>query len=268
MKTHRLLIALVLFAALLLASCGPEARVGALRTESQSVELGDAKSVRVEIDMGAGDLEVTGGADKLLEADFTYNVAKLKPEVRYTDGTLVVRQPDSNGLPVLQGITDYRNEWGLRLSNGVPMDLSVDLGAGASNLKLAGLSLTGLDVSLGAGEYMIDLSGDWARDLAVTINTGAANISLRLPKDVGVRVRVEAGPNTIEATGLTQDGNVYTNAAYGVSGVTMQVDMEAGVGQIELEVEETAATLDYSSVTGELSHARSFNLTRDIWRKY
>ena len=108
MKTNRLLITLVLFAALLLAGCGSKARVGALQTESQSVELGDAKSVRVEIDMGAGDLEVTGGAEKLLEADFTYNVAKLKPEVEYTDGTLVVRQPEierparlarHNGLP-------------------------------------------------------------------------------------------------------------------------------------------------------------------------
>ena len=224
-------------AALLLAGCGSKARVGALQTESQSVELGDARSVRVEINLGAGDLEVTGGAEKLLEADFTYNVARLKPEVKYTDGTLVVRQPDVNGLPSLRGITDYRNEWGLRLHDEVPMDLSVDVGAGTSNLQLAGLSLTGLDVSLGAGKYTIDLSGDWARDLDVTIDTGAANITVRLPRDVGVRVVVDAGPTMIDAPGLTQDGNVYTNAAYGVSEVTMQVNMEAGIGQINLEVE-------------------------------
>lgn len=238
MKTIFLLITFVLSAALLLAGCGSEARVGALRTESQSVELGDAKSVRVEIAMGAGDLEVTGGADKLLEADFTYNVDKLKPEVKYTDGRLLVRQPNTNGLPALQGITDYRNEWGLRLSEGVPLDLRVDLGAGASNLKLAGLSLTGLDVSLGAGEYMIDLSGDWVRDLDVTIDAGAGDITVRLPRDVGARVQVDAGVGTIEAPSLAHDGNVYTNAAYGVSGVTMQIDIEAGIGQINLEVED------------------------------
>jgi len=253
MKTNHLLITRVLFAAQLLAGCGSKARVGALQTESQSVELGDAKSVRVEIDMGAGNLQVTGGAEKLLEADFTYNVAKLKPEVRYTDDTLVVRQPDISGLPDLRGITDFRNEWGLRLSDEVPMDLSVDLGGGVGDLQLAGLSLTGLDVSLGAGEYTIDLSGDWARDLDVTINTGAANTILRLPRDVGARVRVESGPNIIDATGLTQDGNVYTNAAYGVSAVTLLIDMQPGIGTITLEVEEAAATPGYSPVTGELS---------------
>ncbi len=244
MKTNRLLIALVLFAAMLLAGCGSQARVGALRTESQSVELGDAKSVRVKINLGAGDLEVTGGAEKLLEADFTYNVAKLKPVVEYTNGTLVVRQPDVSGLPDLRDITDYRNEWGLRLYDKVPMNLSVNMGAGTSELKLAGLSLTGLDVSLGAGTYTVDLSGDWAHNLDVTVDAGAANISVRLPRDVGARVKVEPGPHTIEATGLTQDGDVYTNAAYSVSGVTMQVDMQAGIGQIYLDVEEAAASTE------------------------
>jgi hypothetical protein len=122
------------------------------------------------------------------------------------------------------------------------MDLSVDVGGGASDLQLAGLSLTGLDVRLGAGQYTIDLSGDWARDLSVTINSGAANISVRLPRNVGVRVKVDEGPSKIEATDLTQDGNVYTNAAYGGSPVTMQVDMEPGIGQINLEVEAPAAT--------------------------
>jgi hypothetical protein len=253
MKPNYRSITLALFAALLVASCSSRARVGALQTESQSVELGDAESVQVEINMGAGNLDVTAGADKLLEADFTYNVAKLKPQVKYTDGTLIVWQPGSKGLPALQNITDYRNEWGLRLAGGVPMDLRVNLGAGTSNLNLAGLSLTGLDISLGAGEYTIDLSGDWTRDLDVTIDTGAANIRLRLPKDVGVRVKVEAGPHTIETTDLTQDGDIYTNAAYGVSDVTMRIDMETGIGQINLQVEEVAAMNDGSSVTQDVS---------------
>jgi hypothetical protein len=181
---------------------------------------------------------VTGGADKLLEADFTYNVARLKPEVEYTGGTLVVRQPEAEGRPVLQGINGFRNEWSLRFNNDVPMEMRLNMGAGTSNLKLAGLSLTRLDVKVGAGESTIDLSGDWPRDLDVAIAAGAGNITLRLPKDVGVRVVVEAGLGTIDAPGLTKDWNVYTNSAYGGSDVTLQIKIEAGVGQVNLEVEE------------------------------
>ena len=239
MKTKHLLINVVLLAALLLASCSSDdVRVGELRTESKSVELGDAKPVNVEINLGAGDLVVTGGAKKLLEADFTYNVAKLKPEVEFTDGTLVVQHPDVRGYRTLQDIKDFRNEWDLRLNNDVPMNLSLDMGAGTSDLQLAGLSLTDLDILLGAGKSTVDLSGGWNRDLDVTINTGAANITVLLPREVGVRVVVEAGVSKINASDLSKDGNAYTNAAFGASGVTVQVTIKAGIGQINLEVEK------------------------------
>lgn len=114
-----------------------------LQTEPKSVELEDADSVRVEIRMGAGDLEVSGGADKLLEADFTYNVAEFRPEVKYSGGTLIVRQACVGGCAL--GDND-RCEWDLRLNNDVPMDLSIGLGAGTSHLKRAGLSLSTLDI--------------------------------------------------------------------------------------------------------------------------
>jgi hypothetical protein len=227
-----------LIGALLLAGCVSRARVGELRTEAQAVELGDAETVRVEIEFGAGELEVAGGADKLLEADFTYNVAELKPEVEYADGTLVVRQPEVDGLPVLRDISDFRNEWVLRLYDDVPMELQVNMGAGTSNLQLAGLSLTGLDISLGAGDYTVDLSGDWERDLDVTIDAGVADLRVRLPRAVGVRVELDAGPHTVEAAGLNQAGGAYTNAAFGESAVTLQVSIAAGVGHIELDVDE------------------------------
>ena len=253
MKTNHLLITLGLIAALLLAGCGSQARVGAMRTESQTVELGGAKSVNVKINFGAGDLNLAGGSEKLMEANFIYNVARLKPEVEYKDGTLTVSQPEVNGFPSVLGIGGFHNEWVLGLSDKVPMDLSVDMGAGSSDLELAGLSLTGLNVTLGAGTYTVDLTGDWAHNLDVTINAGAAFLEVRLPKDVGTRVKVESGPHTIETTGLSKDGDVYTNTAYGVAGVTMQVDVEAGIGTINLDVEQAAATPNYSSITGKLS---------------
>lgn len=233
----RLSVVFILFAVLLFTGCNTRARVGPSQTESRSVELGDASSVRVQINMGAGNLEVTGGADKLLEAGFTYNVARLKPEVEYTDGTLVVRQPEAEGLPVLQDISDFRIDWDLRLHDQVPMELSVEMGAGNSDLQLANLSLTGLDITLGAGASKVDLRGDWQRDLDVTVDTGAANVTLLLPNEVGVRVEVDRGPTVIDAPGFVQVGNVYKNAAYGASAVTLHVNIQAGIGLINLEVE-------------------------------
>jgi hypothetical protein len=225
---------MLVITAILLASCNSALQVGELRSESRSVDLGDAKSVSVNIDFGAGVLDVTGDGEDLLDADFTYNVAKLKPQVEYADGNLTVSQPETEGMPAWLGVTDFRNEWSVHLGNDVPMDLSVNVGAGTSNLKLSDLSLSGLDITLGATQGTIDLSGDWAHDLDVTIDAGASSINVLLPKDVGVHVVVDRGPTMIETQGLTQDGDVYTNAAYGASGVTMHVDLIAGIGIVNL----------------------------------
>lgn len=229
-------------AAILLAihGCGltpGSVEVGPLQTESQSVELGDAESVRVEIEMGAGELEVAGGADELMEADFTYNVAELKPEVVYSGDTLTIQQPDVEGIASLGDLDGYRYEWDLRLNDDVHMDLSIGLGAGTMDLRLSGLSLTALEVDIGAGEGKLDLTGEWPSDLDASIMAGVSSLTVVLPGEVGARVEID-GISRVNANGLMQDGNTYVNDVYGVSDVTLEINIEAGIGEINLELGE------------------------------
>ena len=256
-------IALLAMAAILLAvgGCGTGARVGELRTESETVESGGAASVRVEIEMAAGELDVSAGAAELLEADFTYNVAELKPAVDFDGSTLSVRTPDLQvGAGSLWELRDYRYEWDLRLNDDVTMDMQVGTGAGRSNLQLGTLSLTRLEVTRGAGEVVInlsgstsltslkvgggagavtvDLTGDWQNDLEATIEGGVGERTLILPSGVGVRVQVDVGVGGVDARGLTKEGGYYTNDAYGQSDVTLNIEVEGGVGGTELIVRE------------------------------
>ena len=251
-----LVIVVVLFAA---TGCDEGARVGDLQTVSETVELGDAESVRVEIDMGAGELDVSGGSNELLEATFTYNVEELNPEATYSNGKLVVRHDDiKEGIGTFFDLDDYRNEWDLRLNEGVPMEMSIDLGAGRTDLTLGSLALTTLDINagaggvdldlsgsqslnrldfdMGAGEFTLDLTGDWQDDLEAVIRGGVGELNLRLPSNVGVRVDVDTGIGGVDTSGLTKDGDVYTNDAYGESEVTLRISIDGGVGQINLDV--------------------------------
>jgi hypothetical protein len=59
------------------------ASAGEVRTERRSVELEGAESVRTDLSMGTGDILVGGGAENLMDATFTYNVPRWKPEVSY-----------------------------------------------------------------------------------------------------------------------------------------------------------------------------------------
>ena len=42
----------------------------------------------------------------------------------------------------------------------------------------------------------------------------------------------------IEASGFTRDGDYYVNGAYGETEVTIDIDIDGGVGQIELRLED------------------------------
>ena len=239
-KTELFLLALATILPLFTGCINPfrAIRPGPLRTETQSIEVQGATAARVELEMGAGELTLGGGAGELAKANFTYNVDAWKPIVSYTvtngTGKLVIRQPDSIGVSASSAI---RNDWDIHLNNTLPTDLKVQLGAGKSTLNLSSLVLSDLEVECGAGETSVDLSGVWGKTTSVKISGGVGKLSVRLPKEIGVRVKTDTGIGETNATGLNKNGDVYTNAAYGSSPVTLNLDIEAGVGEIRLDVE-------------------------------
>src|SRR6202161_600708 len=87
---------------LLLSACGRDfGPAGPERTETRSIELDKSEEVRVSLKMGAGELRVGGGAEKLMEGRFTYNRLRLRPEISYNvddfRGRLVVEEPSHVG---------------------------------------------------------------------------------------------------------------------------------------------------------------------------
>jgi hypothetical protein len=221
----------------IIACCGAcfQGRVGDLKMESKTVELGAAKTVSVELKIGVGELRVAGGAKKLLEADFLYNVPQWRPEVKYeiqgSQGLLVIRQPEFGS----NAMGNTRNEWNLSLNDTVPMDLKIECGVGKSNFELGGLALNGLDVQTGVGETTLDLIGDWKRDLHANVKGGIGQVTLRLPDKIGVRVQVQKAIGSIQATGLRKENDSYVNDAFGKSQITLHLHIQTGIGEIRLE---------------------------------
>jgi hypothetical protein len=240
MRKKRDLIArlLILIAVAFAATgCYQGVRVGDLQTKSQTVELDDADYVNVEIEMGAGKLDVSGGARELLEASFTSNVEELNPRATYASGRLEVKDSGVNvGITSLADLDEFRNEWDLKLNEDTPMEMKINLGAGPSNLALGTLALTDLGINGGAGEVTIDLTGNWRNDLDARIAGGLGDLHLTLPRDVGVRIEVNAGIGAVDTSDLIKDGNTYTNDAYGVSDVTLRIHIDGGVGRIILNI--------------------------------
>jgi hypothetical protein len=229
-------IAKIVILALLVAGAGACVATGELREETQTVELGEAESVELDLDIGAGELKVQGGARELMEGYFIYNIERWKPELDYSvagnRGILKVKQGECHGMTV--GKT--RNEWDISLSNDVPLDIDVDFGAGEGNLDLRGLILNSLNIDMGVGELKLDLSGEQKQSLDVSIDGGVGSATIFLPVDVGVRVMVDGGIGSVNARGMIKRRGAYVNDAYGKTEVTIDVDVDAGIGSIDLKL--------------------------------
>lgn len=208
-------------------------------SRSQSVSLEGADRVKVNLQMGAGELRITPGtaADELMDASFLYRPESWNPLVEYDRdgdvGELVVRHKESTGPTLGFGAT--RSRWDIALSKRVPLDLTVALGAGSADLDLRGLGLEEFDIQMGAGEAILDLSGERVRDLSGSVQAGVGELTIILPRGVGVRVNGrQDGMGPWEAVGFKEDGNAWVNDAYTTSDVTIEIDVQRGLGDVVL----------------------------------
>ena len=229
-------IAKIVILALLAAGAGACVATGELREETQTVELGKAESVELDLDIGAGELIILGGARELMEGYFAYNIDRWKPEIDYSvagsRGMLKVKQGECHGMP----IGNTRNKWEISLSNDVPLDIDVDFGAGEGDLDLRGLILNSVKLDMGVGELTLDLSGEQKQSVDVSIDGGVGSATIYLPVDVGVRVKVDGGIGSVNASGMIKKRDAYVNDAYGKTEVTIDVDVDAGIGSIDLKL--------------------------------
>jgi len=203
---------------------------------TEVVDRKDAKAVHLTVHMPSGELKIEGGSEHLMEGDFYQGSSWSAPSVEYSVdkgiGTLEINQQSSNQL---MGNSD--NSWRLKLSDEVPMELKVDVGAGRGDLNFSKIDLTRLEINIGAGQAVVDLTGERGKDLRAEIHGGVGEAVVKLPKNVGVVATVHGGLGSIDTPGLKEDNGQYVNLAYGKSPNTIHLTVEGGIGHIRLEQE-------------------------------
>lgn len=235
MSIRTRILALVI-GCLCLGGCGfDRVATGPERDDSIHLDGGGADRANVELDMGAGQLTVGGGASKLVDGTFTYNVDAWKPLVTNstngTHATVTIKQPSGTGGG---GHTKY--EWNLNLNDKVLTDLTVHCGAGQADLTLGTLQLRSLTVHMGAGQVKVDLRGTPTHDYDVTINGGVGQADIHLPKDVGVWASAKGGIGgvNVSGAGLVKQGDHWENDAYNKAKVNVKLEVRGGIGEINI----------------------------------
>lgn len=203
---------------------------------SQTVDLQGAKSARAALEMGAGQLTIGSDSAHALDADFRFSGNYEDPRVDYhvSDGVgQITISQESHTVH----FGNSRNEWNLRFSKALPLELRVEMGAGQGNLDFREVPLTRLDLHLGAGQVDADLTGDRKADLTADIEGGVGQANIRLPKKVGVIAEASGGIGSIRTYGLKEENGSYRNEAYGKSPTTIHLKVTGGIGEIVLSQE-------------------------------
>lgn len=203
--------------------------LGRERTETQSVPLDDARSVQVRVEFGAGRFELAGDAKgQLMEGLFETESDDLEVLVNYR------RRGDRGVLDLTTEDFEhsfsgrFRNDWSVGLAQGVPLELDFDLGAVEAELDLTGLSITDMQLDVGAADCVIlwdEPNPERLRDL--DIQTGASSLRVEgLGHARFDRLRFDGGLGDFE---LDFSGE-WTHSA--------EAAFEVGLGELVLLVPE------------------------------
>jgi len=202
-----------------------------------SVDLGPAEAVEVAVLVGVADVEVEGGTDKLAEARFEVSDSVLVPEFTYEE------EEGRGSLELVLATKDLEegegeSEWHVWLNAGVLTELDVQVGVGRCEVELGWMpKLEEAEVSVGAGQLVVDCSGAWDHSPDVLeLEVGVGDCHITVPDNVGVFVAAEAGLGDIEMVGLNEVEDGWANELWGKADVNLEIEAAVGIGDLLVEV--------------------------------
>ncbi|HLH44971.1 MAG TPA: toast rack family protein [Bryobacteraceae bacterium] len=203
--------------------------------ESKVIDADKFEMSRIELRMGAGELNLQGGSSQLLEADFQYNVPAWKPLVESNAATFRadVRISQPTGVSASGHAV---NKWDLRISDRLPTNLIAHLGAGNAQMVLGSVDLENLEVHMGVGKLMLDLRGQPKRDYTANIEGGVGEAAIYVPNDekIGVSATAKGGIGEISVEGLERGDHRWLSRGYDRAPVRIHLEVAGGVGAIRL----------------------------------
>lgn len=215
--------------ALTLMACSFTVNVPTVRTGvDQTLEINESalegvETQRVTIEMGAGKLDIVGGADELVEGSVRYNVSSWEPSISRSSDQVLLSQRNTSNVGFPDG--DITNEWDLRLGE-YPIDLTLSTGAYEGNLDLSGVALTNLAISDGASKATVEFNTLNPVEMQrLTYKTGASDVDLFGLGNANVQEIIfesGVGSYTLDFSGDLQQ-NVDVSISSGMSDLTILI---------------------------------------------
>lgn len=209
----------------------------------------------VKIEMGAGKLNVSGGATGLVEGSIHYNVFGWDPKITRENGGVRISQSRIEDFKIPGN--DIINEWDLSLGT-FPTDLEISAGAYEGNIDLSGVGLTNLVIEDGASKATVEFNSLNPVEMTdFSYKTGASQVKI-------------FGIGNANTSSFSFDGGAgdYTLDFSGELQKDMDVKVNSGVSKIEIRVPDGVPVR--VTVTGGLNNVSprgTWSITGSVYEK-
>ena len=115
---------------------------------------------------------------------------------------------------------------------------SAEITAGAAELTVLGLGNSRCDrfaLEGGMGKVTVDFAGAWTGSTAAEIKMAVGELTLRLPRKVGVRLTLDRFLASFEPAGLVRTGNAFRSPGYERAARRLDIEVMTAVGGVRVE---------------------------------
>ncbi|MBI4289173.1 MAG: hypothetical protein HY671_12205 [Chloroflexi bacterium] len=201
--------------------------------------LGNLEKADVSIEFGAGEMSLDSlppTSPDLVRGEFEHqgitDAIDHKLTVDGRAGQLDIAGPPSRA----RFLGDFRQNWQIKLTPRIPLDLAIKAGASNGKLNLTDLRISRLRLDIGASKATLNLPRAVQGTLDAQIKAGAADLNIVIPPGVAAQIRPDDGLSALKVDDKrflkTEDG--YASPGYAEAGNKIRLRISSGLAKIEV----------------------------------
>ena len=115
---------------------------------------------------------------------------------------------------------------------------TLSIRAGAATFEAEGLAnarFEHFEFAGAIGEVVLDFSGEWRADATASVKMGIGDLKIRVPSEIGVRIRRNSLLIGLDAAGFRKVGKEYFSPNWDTASIRLEIALDAALGTVEVE---------------------------------
>ena len=191
-------------------------------------------------------LKLSGGAGRFIISDPTTEL--IKADTKQTTGTysMSVDRDATTRIPTIElkpkednqniDLKDgkFENRVDIHLNDKPVWTMDIALGAGQGDLDVSAYAVKSLKIGVGAADLDLKL-GAKADQTDVKLDVGAASVTVRVPKEVGCRIKKDGALNIEQLDDFTDvGGGEFVSPGYDSAKKKMTIRFDGGISRFKV----------------------------------